>query len=129
MFCFQNDQKISLALLDYNANISLINDEEYTNVTLAKNESLKIEKKIDHFVDIVWTVINCLFVIGGMIGSLSSKYVLDFFGRKRSILFKHSFTVIGSILVIIAPHVRSPVCIAVSRFFFGIQGGLTSSLM
>jgi MFS family permease len=129
MFCFQNDKKIILDLRDYNTNISLSNDAEYTNTTQKENELLRIDKKIDYFVDIVWTLINCLFVVGGMIGSLSSKYILDFFGRKKSILFKHSFTIVASILVIISPYVRSPVCIVVSRFLFGLQGGLASSLM
>lgn len=129
MFCFQNDKKISMALIDFNTNNSSLNDKEYANATIIKNESLRIDKNINHLVDVVWTIINCLFVIGGMIGSLSSKYILDFLGRKRSILYMHIFTMIASILVIISPYVRSPVCILISRFLFGLQGGLASSLM
>jgi MFS family permease len=68
-------------------------------------------------------------VVGGMIGAFTSKYVAEYFGRKKGILFHYIFVVAGSILVIIAPYVKSPECVIVSRFLFGVQGGMCCGLI
>lgn len=70
-----------------------------------------------------------LFVVGGMIGAFGSKYVLDFLGRKKGIMFHYLFTITGSVLVFIAPYINSPECVIISRFLFGIQGGLMCGLI
>ena len=72
---------------------------------------------------------NTLFVVGGMIGAFTSKYVAEYLGRKKGILFHYIFVLIGSVLVIIAPYVNSPECVIVSRFLFGIQGGMCCGLI
>jgi MFS family permease len=92
---------------------------------------MQAKEKIDQAnngVDWLWTLTTALFVVGGMIGAFSSKYVLDFMGRKKGILFHYLFTLIGSILVVVAPYFNSPECVIISRFLFGVQGGLISSL-
>ena len=71
----------------------------------------------------LWTLTNSLFVIGGAVGAFTSKIVQDRFGRKNGILFHNLFTVCGGILVIIGYYVNSPVCVMISRFFYGLQGG------
>ena len=64
-----------------------------------------------------------------MIGAFTSKYVLDLLGRKKGLLFNGLFSIAGGILVIIAPYVKSPICVIVSRFLFGVQGGMACSLV
>ncbi len=86
-------------------------------------------QKVDNVNDIVWTITNALFVVGGMIGAFTSKYVLDYIGRKYGILFHALFSVAAAVLVFISPYIKSPVCILVSRFLYGIQGGMACSLV
>lgn len=94
------------------------------------NQDLKASKeKIDQINTLLWTITTSLFVVGGMIGAFGSKYVLDYLGRKKGILFHHLFSVAGSILVFIAPYVNSPECVIISRFLFGVQGGLMCGLI
>lgn len=83
-------------------------------------------KKVDRLVDMIWTGINCLFVVGGMIGAFLSKFVMDILGRKKGIFFHNLFNIAAAILVIISYFVESPICLSVSRFLFGIQGGILS---
>ena len=97
-------------------------DDYRVKLTAAKN-------KIDNITDIIWTVTNALFVLGGMIGALSSKYVLDYFGRKKGILFNFLITIVASVLVFISPIIKSPECLVISRFLYGIQGGMACSLI
>lgn len=61
-------------------------------------------------------------------GAFTSKYVQDSFGRKKGILFHHLFTLTGSILVLIAPYINSPECVIISRFIYGVQGGMTCGI-
>ncbi|CAF0876193.1 unnamed protein product [Brachionus calyciflorus] len=120
-----------------------LNDENYFKIIL-KHDSIKtsanlndsqIEKMINlqdevkSMVKFLWTTINCLFVIGGMIGAFTSKFVLDILGRKRGILFHNLFSISGSVLVLISSSSKSPICLVISRFLFGIQGGMSCSLI
>ncbi|RNA44260.1 Solute carrier family facilitated glucose transporter member 5 [Brachionus plicatilis] len=89
------------------------------------NGKLKVEKVTDY----IWTAVNCLFVVGGMIGAFTSKYVLDILGRKKGILLHNTFPVVGGVLVVCSFYFRSPVCLVISRFLFGVQGGMSCSLI
>ncbi len=100
-------------------------DETQTELTTLK-ENLD---KVENVNTLLWTITNTLFVVGGMIGAFTSKYVAEYFGRKKGILFHYIFVVAGSILVIIAPYVKSPECVIVSRFLFGVQGGMCCGLI
>ena len=122
----------------FNKSMSIDQALEYTKTVLDNKtellESKRIElengrQKVLRVTDYIWTAVNCLFVIGGMVGAFTSKYVLDLLGRKKGILFHNLFTVIASILVIVAFYAKSSVCLIISRFFFGIQGGMSCSLI
>jgi len=85
--------------------------------------------KVDRVTNYLWTVLNCLFVIGGMFGALISRLFMERFGRKQSILFHYLFGILGALLTIIAPYVKSPGCLLFSRLFYGIQGGMSCSMV
>ena len=86
-------------------------------------------RKVERVNELLWTLINALFVLGGMIGSFASKLVLDALGRKKGILFNLLFTMSAAALVFVAPIIRSPVCLMLSRFLYGLQGGMSCSLV
>ncbi|RNA35918.1 solute carrier family facilitated glucose transporter member 1-like [Brachionus plicatilis] len=94
-----------------------------------RGEFNEAKVKVDAFQTLIWTVTTALFVVGGMIGAFTSKYVSDYFGRKKGIIFHHLFTVSGAVLVLIAPYVKTPECVIVSRFIYGIQGGMSCGLI
>ena len=83
------------------------------------------EAKVNKVVDIIWTTINCLFVVGGLVGAFTSKYVLDWFGRKNSILFHNLFSVIAAILAFLAPSLKYPTFVMINRFLVGLQGSMS----
>ena len=86
-------------------------------------------QKVERFNEILWTVLNSLFVVGGMVGALTSKYVLDFLGRKKGIIFNSGIGLLAAILVFVSFYAKSPVCLILSRLFYGIQGGMACSLV
>lgn len=79
--------------------------------------------KIAKFRDILWTVTNCLFVLGGMFGAFCSKPLSDCAGRRMSIILHNLFSMLGALCVIsvyVKPHF---LFVMLSRLFYGIQGG------
>lgn len=96
----------------------------------AHRKSLAIAKgKIDDTNTFLWAITNSLFVFGGMFGAFGSKYVLQFFGRKKGILFHYIFSTLASILALVAPYFNLPEFIMASRFLFGLQGGMMCGLI
>lgn len=84
-------------------------------------------KKLDIVSDIIWSFFNVLFIVGGMIGSFTSKSVIDRFGNKKGIFFHYLFTVIGTVMTVVPYYANSPklasLFIKLGRFCYGIQGG------
>lgn len=99
-------------------------NDSSSNITNTRMTSkTDLEKEIANTMNFIWTFINCLFVVGQFLGGFCSKYVLEYLGRKKGFLFNNLFTVTGSVLVLVAPFVHSPVCVMASRFFYGLQSG------
>ena len=106
----------------------------FANATLIKKRALIESERILHVADeanvnrmvnIIWTTIYYLFVVGGLVGAFTSKYVLDWFGRKNSILFHNLFSVIAAILAFLAPSLKYPTFVMINRFLVGLQGGMS----
>jgi len=99
----------------------------------AKSKIIMGRKKLDTLGHIIWGFTNSLFVIGGLVGALTSKYVLDGFGRKNGILFHYLFSIIGSIIIFIPPYMNmsmfGPILLKLGRFLQGIQGGMSCNLI
>ena len=102
-----------------------------TRLDLEKSREMldAAEKDLNDYNTFLWAVTNTLFVVGGMFGAFGSKFVLEFLGRKKGIVFHYSFTIIGSLLSFAATYVNSPGCIIASRLFYGLQGGLMCGLI
>ncbi len=80
-------------------------------------------KKLENVKTMLWTLTTAVFVIGGIIGAFTSKFAAEGFGRKKSIIFHYSFGIVAGVLTILSIYIRSPICVIVGRFLFGVQGG------
>ena len=72
-------------------------------------------------------------MLGGLVGALTSKSVLDHFGRKHGLLFHLLFALLGAAAVFgasrLAPSKLAPLLLKLGRFLQGVQGGLSCSLV
>jgi MFS family permease len=126
----KQEWELAKADLDAKSNGSDI-DVEALNKSVELKESLdKTEKEledrriqIENLNTMLWTLTTTVFVVGGIIGAFTSKFVAEGFGRKKSIVFHYAFGIVAAVLTLIAPYVRSPECVIIGRFLFGIQGG------
>lgn len=87
------------------------------------------EIKVNKATGFIWTITNCLFVVGGMTGTFTSKFLMDILGRKKAILIHHMFSILAAALVLASSMFLSPVCVIISRFLFGVQGGMSCTLV
>ncbi|CAF0876174.1 unnamed protein product [Brachionus calyciflorus] len=131
-------EKEELIRQKYNKSMTVDELFEYLKVVLENKTNLLEEKRVLlengrqrvlKATDYLWIITNCLFVVGGMLGAFTSKYVLDILGRKKGILFHNLFSISASILVFVSYYVKSPICLIISRLLFGIQGGMSCSLI
>lgn len=78
-----NKEYADLSLNDATKTIQFLNATE--NKLNERRDALKDEneKAIDPHITNLWTITTALFVVGGMVGAFTSKYVADFFGRKK----------------------------------------------
>ena len=93
-----------------------------------KEKDVEIQKQNT----LLWTITNSMFVIGGMFGAFSSKFILESFGRKKGILFHYIFSITAAIAAFVAFYLDTTVAvylIMVSRFLYGVQGGMMCSIV
>lgn len=90
-------------------------------------------KKIEFFRDLLWTITNCLFVVGGMIGAFCSKPLSDCTGRRMSIILHNIFSLLGALSVMaiyLLPNFEQNFSfVMISRLLYGIQGGMACTLI
>lgn len=58
-------------------------NESHPDLYKIKDEIDTEKKEREKYTTFLWTITTSLFVVGGMIGAFASKYVVDFFGRKK----------------------------------------------
>lgn len=133
-----NKSRVLINKLEEIQNGMNISEMEKLDAVKEKLSSTKIKldeafTKINDQNTLLWAITNSLFVFGGMFGAFSSKYVLEYLGRKKGILFHYIFSTCGAIFALIAPQFSSPYfaigLIMLSRFFFGLQGGMMCGIV
>ncbi|XP_055921401.1 solute carrier family 2, facilitated glucose transporter member 1 isoform X2 [Eupeodes corollae] len=77
--------------------------------------------------DILWSTIVSIFLVGGAIGSLGGAGAADRFGRKGCFLISGLLFVVGALLFIFCRLARSVEMLLLGRFFVGLASGLTTA--
>lgn len=77
--------------------------------------------------DILWSTIVSVFLIGGAIGSLAGAGAADKFGRKGCFLITGLLFIVGAILFMFCRIVNSVEMLLIGRLFVGLASGLTTA--
>jgi hypothetical protein len=64
---------------------------------------------------IYWVALNTLFILGGLVGAVSSKLGMDRLSRRHFLLMKNCFSIAGGVLTLLAKYLSSPVCLLIGR--------------
>lgn len=79
--------------------------------------------------DILWSTIVSIFLIGGVTGSLTATTFANKFGRRVALAIGNLCGIIGAIMFLLVPTLNSIELFLLGRLFVGFSGGLATSLL
>ncbi|XP_037034957.1 solute carrier family 2, facilitated glucose transporter member 1-like [Bradysia coprophila] len=79
--------------------------------------------------NLLWSGIVSVFLVGGAVGSLGGAWLADHFGRKRSLLACTFLFIVSAILFFFCRMANSVVMLIFGRLIVGLAAGLTTSTL
>lgn len=86
------------------------------------NDSIRERYNIqlsNHELQILWSAIVSIFLIGGVSGSLIASWLSDRYGRKGALSIGNICGIVGAILFLLVRHVNSIEFFLIARVFVG----------
>lgn len=83
----------------------------------------------DYQLQILWSAIVSVFLIGGVSGSLIGSWLSDRFGRKIALGVGNVCGIVGGVLFLLVRPVNSVELLLLGRVFAGLSGGLATCLL
>ncbi|PSN38762.1 hypothetical protein C0J52_08879 [Blattella germanica] len=77
--------------------------------------------------DILWSTIVSIFLVGGVTGSLSGGWVADRFGRRGSVIINNILGILAAILFVCSRYAGSVEMLLLARLVVGLSSGLVTS--
>ncbi|KAJ9583498.1 hypothetical protein L9F63_022161, partial [Diploptera punctata] len=77
--------------------------------------------------NILWSIIVSIFLVGGVTGSLSGGWVADRFGRKGAVVINNILGVLAAIFFVCSRHADSVEMLLLARLIVGLSSGLVTS--
>ncbi|KAM9362207.1 solute carrier family 2 member 9, like 1 [Symphorus nematophorus] len=78
-------------------------------------------------VTMIWSLIVSLYAVGGLLGSLSVRFVAGMLGRKKTMICNSVITIVAAGIMLASKDVRSYEMIIVARTLYGYSSGLGHS--
>ncbi|KAM9813379.1 solute carrier family 2 member 9, like 1 [Neosynchiropus ocellatus] len=72
----------------------------------------------------IWSLVVSLYAVGGLLGSVSIKFITDVFGRKKGMICSSLVSVAAGAVVLLSKRAESFEMIIVARILFGFSAGL-----
>lgn len=79
--------------------------------------------------DLLWSSLVSIFLIGGVTGSLNSSLLANSLGRRGALVIGNIFGLIGAIMFFLIPILNSIELFFFGRLIVGLSGGLATSLL
>ncbi|KAJ8259769.1 hypothetical protein GJAV_G00173210 [Gymnothorax javanicus] len=76
----------------------------------------------------IWSVIVSLYAVGGLMGSLSTRFIAGRFGRKKPMICSNMVSVVAAVIIYSSKIANSFEMILVARFIVGFCAGLGSNI-
>lgn len=100
--------------------------QNFCNHSVKERYDINISQKS---LDFLWSTIVSIFLIGGVVGSLTSSHIANKFGRKGALCLGNVFGIIGAAMFFFTPTLNSIELFLIGRIFVGLSGGLATSLV
>ncbi|XP_077260229.1 solute carrier family 2, facilitated glucose transporter member 1 isoform X4 [Temnothorax americanus] len=96
------------------------------------NDSIREKYNVQlssHELQILWSAIVSVFLIGGVSGSLIASWLSDRFGRKGALSVGNICGIVGAILFLLVRTMNSVELFLIGRAIVGLSGGLATALL
>nr|XP_012234810.1 PREDICTED: solute carrier family 2, facilitated glucose transporter member 1-like isoform X2 [Linepithema humile] len=112
-------------------NIGVMNNpahlmQSFCNDSVRERHSVQLS---NHELQILWSTIVSIFLIGGVSGSLVASWLSDRFGRKGALCVGNICGIVGAILFLLVRTANSIELFLLGRIIVGLSGGLATSLL
>ncbi|XP_051164094.1 solute carrier family 2, facilitated glucose transporter member 1-like isoform X2 [Leptopilina boulardi] len=112
-------------------NIGVINTPEnlmkaFCNESVRQHYGMQIS---DDGLNILWSAVVSIFLIGGVSGSLTSSIFANKLGRKGTLVIGNICGILGAVVFLLAPTLISVELLLIGRLLVGLSGGLATSLL
>lgn len=97
---------------------------EFCNATVADRYGINMGPSQ---LNILWSIIVSIFLVGGVTGSLSGGWVADRFGRKGAVVINNILGILAAILFVSSRHAGSVEMLLLARLVVGLSSGLVTS--
>ncbi|KMQ94292.1 solute carrier family facilitated glucose transporter member 5, partial [Lasius niger] len=112
-------------------NIGVMNNPAHLMKSFC-NDSIREKYNVqlsDYELQILWSAIVSIFLIGGVSGSLIASWLSDRFGRKRALSVGNICGMVGAIVFLLVRDVNSVELFLIARMIVGLSGGLATALL
>ncbi|XP_054852596.1 solute carrier family 2, facilitated glucose transporter member 11-like [Eublepharis macularius] len=114
----------------YGYNLTIINAptssiQAFINETWLERTGLPLERSR---ITLMWSFIVSVFPLGGLAGALLAGPMAIKLGRKKSLLLNNMFVILAALLVAFSRIAKSFEMIMLSRFFAGINSGVSMNI-
>ena len=120
----------ALGMFQYGYNIGSVNAPEeelkqFLNSSIIHRHNVQLSEE---WIKTCFSAIVSIFVIGGMIGSLSGSFLANKFGRKHGMLYAQVLTIFGASLMGCCKEFESYEMLLIGRFLVGLSSGIFTGL-
>ncbi|CAG9784011.1 unnamed protein product [Diatraea saccharalis] len=112
-------------------NIGVINTsamliKQFCNESVIAHYDVVLDKG---WLDMLWSTVVSIFIIGGCTGSLLGAVLADYLGRKKSIITVSGLSIVGAMLFVFCRVANSVEMLLLGRLLVGLAAGLTTSIV
>lgn len=100
--------------------------KQFCNTTIQQKYGLTLSPET---MDILWSTIVSIFIVGGVTGSLSGAWIANKVGRKGAIVIANLLAIISGTLFMCSKNYTSVELLLLGRLVLGLSGGITTSVM
>ena len=120
----------ALGMFQYGYNIGSVNAPEdelkqFLNSSIVHRHKIQLSEE---WIKTCFSAVVSIFVIGGMIGSLSGGFLANKFGRKQGMMYAQVLTILGAGLMGCCKEFESYEMLLIGRFLVGVSSGIFTGL-
>ncbi|XP_031849287.1 solute carrier family 2, facilitated glucose transporter member 3 isoform X2 [Nomia melanderi] len=96
------------------------------------NESIKERYDVDvseSSLKIIWSTVVSIFLIGGVTGSFIASWLVDKYGRKKTLCVGNIFGILGALMFILIRRLNSIELLLAGRLVVGLSGGCATCIV